>query len=358
MISRFLSATFATVIIVAISLPFPFSPGWARGFGGGFRGGGYDRGYGDRGYGDRGFDDRGRSDSGFGRDNFDGGFAHPGSYADTAHPSESALRAGANQTYNWGNAHQSLASDSGFGALSAGGFGAGTRAISPAELASRGAAVRDDYGYANAFDRGWWGDHPDAWGDAAWGDGLAWGGTDWPALAGWWDMPVSNEPTDYDYGNNITYQNDSVYYGSQPAASTDAYYSQAQTLSQSVPTSPAENSVAAKQSSNWKPLGVFSLVQGEQSSTTMMFQLAVDKRGTIKGNYYNALTGDQKPLSGAVDKKTMRACWTVGGNKEVVYDTGLANLLQPQGSLLIHYGKDNTQQWTLVRLKQPSKKTA
>jgi len=137
------------------------------------------------------------------------------------------------------------------------------------------------------------------------------------------------------YGNNITYQNENVYYGSQPVDTTSAYYNEAQTLAQSVPVTEAEIS----DKDGWKPLGVFSMVQGEQTNTTEMFQLAVNKKGAIKGSYYNPLTNESKPIAGAVDKKNMRACWTVGKDKNVVFDTGLANLLQPQSQLLVHYGK-------------------
>ena len=77
---------------------------------------------------------------------------------------------------------------------------------------------------------------------------------------------------------------------------------------------------------NWKSLGVFSLVQSGQSNTVSAFQLAVNKQGYIKGNYTNELTGEVEPVQGAVDRKTMRAAWTVGKNKNVVYDTGLSEL--------------------------------
>jgi hypothetical protein len=89
-----------------------------------------------------------------------------------------------------------------------------------------------------------------------------------------------------------------------------------------------------------------------------MFQLAVNKKGAIKGTYYNALTNETKPVQGAVDKKTMRAAWIVGDNKDVVYDTGVSNLLKPQSPLLLHIGKDKTEQWTLVRLQESKSKAA
>ena len=51
----------------------------------------------------------------------------------------------------------------------------------------------------------------------------------------------------------------------------------------------------------------------------------------------------------------MRAAWIIGNNKNVVYDSGLSNLLKKQSSVLVHMGKDKTQQWTLVKLQQPKK---
>jgi hypothetical protein len=59
-----------------------------------------------------------------------------------------------------------------------------------------------------------------------------------------------------------------------------------------------------------------------------------------------------------VDKKTQRAAWTVGENKTTVYDTGVSNLTKDEAPVLIHIGKDKTQQWLLVRLKQSEQPNA
>jgi hypothetical protein len=300
---------------------------------------------------------RGRGDFGDPHDLYDQGFSHPSTFSNTPHASEATLQAGANRTYNWSNDQRTLSTDGAFGRTAMAGTPSGTNRVTAGELESRGEAVRSAYGYPGVFNHSWWAAHPDAWGWRGWGDDWAWGGYGWPEYAGWWGIPVGDAPTEYDYGNNITYQNDNVYYGSQPVESGETYYAQAQNLAQSVPVSSVDNSHTQTLSKNWKPLGVYSLVQGDQTNTTTMFQLAVNKKGAIKGNYYNALTGGVEPVSGAVDKKRMRAAWTVGNNKEVVYDTGLANLLSQQSSVLVHFGKDKTQQWTLVRLKQPKQST-
>ena len=334
-----------TIISLTISIMlvvgFDQSNAIARGGGAGFGRGNFGRGDFDRGDFDRGFDHYG-SDLGDMH-----GYARPDSL-------EHRPAAAENRTYNWGD--HGLATDGGL-ARGVSPLAAGElRRVTPAQLAADGDAVRGAYGYPGTFDSGWWGDHPNAWGYAGWGNDWAWGASDWPVMAGWWSMPVDSVPVDYDYGNNITYQNDTVYYGTKPMESTTAYYQQAQNLAQSVPVAPAKlNRSLAK---DWKPLGVYSLVQGGQSNTNMMFQIAVNKKGAIKGNYYNALTDETKPISGAIDKKNMRAAWTVGGNKNVVYDTGLANLLKKQSSVLVHLGKEKAQQWTLVKLQQSKKEAS
>ena len=59
------------------------------------------------------------------------------------------------------------------------------------------------------------------------------------------------------------------------------------------------------------------------------------------------------PVYGSVDRKTQRAAWTVGDRKDTVYETGIGNLTEAETSMLVHFGKDRTQQWTLVRLEKP-----
>jgi hypothetical protein len=150
----------------------------------------------------------------------------------------------------------------------------------------------------------------------------------------------------YNYGSDITYQNNQVYYGTQPVATAQQYYQQASTLAQSAPA--ADAAVDA-----WTPLGVFALVQKEPSEPQFVMQLAVNKSGAVGGNYTDLIAGTNVPIQGAVDKKTQRAAWTVGKNKTTVCETGIYNLTQDEAPALVHIGKDKTQQWLLVRLKQP-----
>jgi uncharacterized protein (TIGR03000 family) len=207
-------------------------------------------------------------------------------------------------------------------------------------------AVRGGFYHYGAFNTGWWAAHPAAWRPWGWNAAAAWRWATWPALAGWWGWTAA--PVYYDFGNTIVYQGDQVYIDGQPGPTATAYYDQAANLAQSAPVAPqVEN-----KDEEWQPLGVFALVQGEQSDTSAVFQLAVNKAGIIRGNYYNVLTNTNLPVRGAVDKTTQRASWIVGDQKTTVYDTGISNLTMDQSPLLIHFGQDRTQQWLLVRIKE------
>jgi hypothetical protein len=95
------------------------------------------------------------------------------------------------------------------------------------------------------------------------------------------------------------------------------------------------------------------MIQGERTDSNDLFQLAVNKDGTIRGNFYNVLSNTTVPVYGAVDKNTQRAAWTVGDQKEPIYEAGFANLTKPETTMMVHFGKGRSQQWTLVRIEQP-----
>jgi hypothetical protein len=330
----------------------------ARGFGGGFRGGGFSGG----GFSGGGFHAGGVEAGGFHAGGVEaGGFHAGGVEAGGFHAGgidaggfhaggfdAGGFRAGGIEAGGIG--HVGLPTDGafgrGFGAAGYGAVGNRTSAWSGSVYAARGAAVRNSFGGYGAFGAGWYGAHPGAWAARGWAAGAAWNTAAWPAVGTWCGWGASVQPFDYDYGDNITYQGDEVYYGTQPAATADAYYQQASTLAQSIPP-------PAPASTDWMPLGVFSLVQGDQTDSASMFQLALSKSGAIAGNYYSALTETTLPVHGAVDKKTQRAAWTVGDTKATVYEAGISGLTKDEAPVLIHFGAARTQQWMLVRLKKP-----
>jgi hypothetical protein len=224
-----------------------------------------------------------------------------------------------------------------------------TRAVNRQTLVNQGNVVRNNFGYYGAFQGGWWGRYPGAWRAAAWTTGAAlWGAAAWGTCSTFCGYPA--EPVYYDYGSNVVFEGDTVYVNGDSVGTQEQYAQQAVTLADT-----GRQAEAGKEE-EWLPLGVFAMVQGEQTNGNDLFQLAVNKAGTIRGNFYNVLSDTTLPVYGSVDQKTQRAAWTVGDRKEPIYEAGFANLTKSETTMMVHFGKDRSQQWTLIRLEQPEEK--
>jgi hypothetical protein len=153
----------------------------------------------------------------------------------------------------------------------------------------------------------------------------------------------------YDYGQNVYYEGGDVYVLGTKAATSEEYYQQADTLASSAADT------TTQQGDEWLPLGVFALSQGNVPDSHVVLQLAVNKDGVIGGTYYNSVTDTVRPVKGRVHQKSQRAAWTFadGKNTDVIMETGIYNLTLDQTEALVHFGKDKTQQWLMVRLHQP-----
>jgi hypothetical protein len=217
--------------------------------------------------------------------------------------------------------------------------------VPPARLPVQGAYVRRSFVHYNAFQPTWYTAHPHAWRAAAWTAAAFWRGAAWATVASSCGYPPA--PVVYDYGSTIVYVDNRVYYNGEPVATAEEYTDQAAAIAdrgeQAQPTEKDE----------WISLGVFGMVKGEETEANQIFQLAINKNGILRGNYYDALSDSTLPVFGSVDKKTQRAAWTVGDRKETVYETGVGNLTEAETTMLVHFGKDRTQQWTLIRLEEP-----
>lgn len=213
--------------------------------------------------------------------------------------------------------------------------------------------------HVNAFNRSWWSNRP-GWNSPAWRYQHGWGR--YPA--GYWWRPVTavaltgwftgwwNTPSYYDYGENIYYQDNSVYYGDQPVATADEYYQQAVTLADSAPK---DTSDASDDQTEWMPLGVYAITNADAEDTNMVLQLAVNKDGVIAGTFYNDITQVSHPVEGMVEKENQRASWRFsdGSNPDLVMETGIYNLTKDQTNVLVHFNAEKTQTWMLVRLPEP-----
>ena len=109
-----------------------------------------------------------------------------------------------------------------------------------------------------------------------------------------------------------------------------------------------KEAMADPKTGEWQPLGVFAMVQDGETKATNIFQLAVNKDGVIRGEYYNATTDTAEPVYGSVSKKAQLAAWTVADRKTPVYEAGIANLTKDETTMMVHYSKDKAQQFTLV----------
>lgn len=239
--------------------------------------------------------------------------------------------------------------------------GDATRNWSAADLRVQGNFVRSTFRDYNIFGRNWYRQYPGAW----YARGFArsvWSATDWADVTGWFggDWPVYG----YMYGSDLTYENNDVYLYGRPIATAAKYYDAAVAIAQAGERAniPSETPVANEQfdptKAKWLPLGVFEAIPSGAKSSNMIFQLAVNKAGIIRGNYFDTKDKNVQLVEGSVDKDTQRVAWVVADKKGIIFDCALYNLTRAETPVLVHMGKDKNEQWTFVRLQQEPNGTA
>jgi hypothetical protein len=127
----------------------------------------------------------------------------------------------------------------------------------------------------------------------------------------------------------------------------EQYYDQANSLAAT------GTSAAAPADGDWMPLGVFALCKPDEKQSAVTVQIAINRDGIIRGNYTDTANDKTQPIHGSLDKKMQRVALTVGDNKANVVEAGLYNLTKDEAPALIHFGKERTEQWLLVRLNDP-----
>jgi hypothetical protein len=223
--------------------------------------------------------------------------------------------------------------------------GHSTRYYSPTAFRAQAGYVRGGY-YHGAFgNAAWVRGYPNAWWPGRWSTANWWVAPVWTSVAAF--CAISAPPVTYDYGSNVVIEDNYVFVDGNGVASADQYAQQATQISD------AGRAAAPAKDDEWQSLGVFGMVQGDEKTAQHIFQLAVNKEGVIRGNYYDAVADTTLPVYGSVDKKSQRAAWSIGDKKTIVYEAGLQNLTQNETTLLIHYGAERTQQMMLVRLDEP-----
>ncbi len=175
----------------------------------------------------------------------------------------------------------------------------------------------------------------------------------WATVVSWFPWGWS-QPTYYQYGENVYYEDNSVYYGDQVYCTTEQYAEQAEQIATSVPEADPDQM-------EWLPLGVFALTQDGQASgadPTLFLQLAVSKEGIIAGTLQNTANDSVQSIEGMVDQKSQRAAWTVVDKTRPIMETGINNLTEDSAPALIHFEDGQTQQWLMIRLEEPAGEAA
>ncbi len=213
------------------------------------------------------------------------------------------------------------------------------------------------------FDGNWWDQHAAAvaqlpawhcWNNPAWAHPgqpyYWWSGATAAAVTSWVAYGWA-QPTYYNYGDNVYYEDETVYVDGAPVATAQQYYQEAADIVAATP----ESGQAAATEIEWMPLGVFAVAEQDAATSGTLIQLAVSKEGALSGTYFQRLSGATRPLKGAVDKDSQRAAWTFadGRNTDVVMETGVFNLTKDQCQMLVHHDANETDTYVLVRLSTP-----
>ena len=220
-----------------------------------------------------------------------------------------------------------------------------TSYMSPTSVRTTASVARQGY-RGTAFTTNWYRGHTNAWVAPRWTTGASfWRPAAWATTAAF--VGIAARPIVYDYGSTVVIHDDSVYVNGVAAGTPEEYAAQAaQLVDTGAQAAPAEND-------EWEPLGVFGLLQSADETTAQrIFQLAVNKDGIVRGNYYDAVSDTTIPVVGSVSPESQRVAWSIGDKKEIVFETGLSNLTQDQSTILVHYGTESTQQMIFVRLDE------
>lgn len=223
--------------------------------------------------------------------------------------------------------------------------------MSQQALANVGNRVTNNFNFSDCFNGNWWNRHSNAWSAYGWGKSWsAYGTVTWSSYSDYcgYSRGYYYPPIYYDYGTTVVYQGDRVYVNGDSVGTQEQYTREATVIAD------RGRRAEAGEQEEWLPLGVFVMIQGEQVNGNDLFQLAVNKAGVIRGNYYNTITDTALPVYGSVDHKTQRAAWTIGERQEPVFEAGVANLTKSQTTMLVHFRDGRTQQWILVRIESPA----
>jgi hypothetical protein len=157
---------------------------------------------------------------------------------------------------------------------------------------------------------------------------------------------------------SVTAWTDPAYYvpNEYPESSTTNVYQKApaeETTTAGTLPGQVTASVSAD-ASEWMPLGTYSLVAHQNTTPSLMLQLAVDRAGQLGGVYYDSLTNTSHNIAGTLDRATQNAQWSLENNPQVIFQAPLNELLKPTCTVKVNLAT-GPQQWQLTRVEQEQK---
>ncbi len=158
-----------------------------------------------------------------------------------------------------------------------------------------------------------------------------------------------DEGWDYEYDDNVVFDDEVVYINDEPVASAEDYVQIASELASI--GDPGEDDEI-----EWMSLGVFAMSASDtEINPPMMIQLVLSKDGRVGGTYYHLNTETAREVRGSLDKETQRIAFVIGEESNDVIEVGLDNLTQGESPLWVHFENGTqTQTWTLIRLDPPA----
>lgn len=160
---------------------------------------------------------------------------------------------------------------------------------------------------------------------------------------------------DVNHWFNLKNQPYYYYYGADGTSAPNSYDNYSNIYIEStVGTTQVVNSFDNESTSNWMPLGVFTITKSTESITSpnMFIQLAVSKSGDIAGTYYNTTTNEVYELVGGVEQQSQRAFWKIADNPESPFvETGIYNLTQNVTPIKVYFQNGEVKDLLLIRVE-------
>ena len=203
--------------------------------------------------------------------------------------------------------------------------GVATRPVDPATAKSRAQSLQSSLqGRTQPFTSAWYAEHPGAW-------QYTHPYAEWWAIAG--VVGLSNW----------------LGYGVSPATATATTSAATASDEQAATAPPADL--------EWLPLGVYATSPQGAGQAHVYQQLAVSKKGELKGNYYDSISNAVQPISGSIDRETRKATWSIGTKGGATFETTLDALVKTPSSVTMKSG-GSVQEWELVQMEKPAAKSA